>query len=110
MSDAALRDYLSGGLKNHKDGVELACHPSWEQAIFVAQRHNLFAALPALPENSQIIYGGKASVSTKATRQLAAKKLGGGHVSFHPDLHHLFPFHQPEFSIAALSRALGKAC
>lgn len=109
MSDAALRDYLDGGLKDHPDGVQLSCHPLWEQAIFVAQGHNLFKALPSLPANTQIVYGGKAAVSTPQTRNAVYRKLRGGHISYHREFHHLFPFHEPEFSQGVLRKVIEAA-
>lgn len=109
ISDDMLRDYLEGGLIDHADGVQLACHPLWEQAIFTAQGHNLFKALPHLPQNSQIIYGGKSAVSTAATRKAVHRKLKGGETSFHREFHHLFPFHAPEFAQNVLRKALEAA-
>jgi pimeloyl-ACP methyl ester carboxylesterase len=46
FSDEALRDYLTGGLIADGEGVKLACDPLWEQAIFTAQGHNVFKAMP----------------------------------------------------------------
>lgn len=106
MSDQALKDYLEGGLIPHENGVQLACHPLWEQAIFTAQGHNVFNALPALPANTQIIYGGKGAVSTRSTRKAVQNKLRGGAVSYHSGFHHLFPFHEPDFALDALTKAL----
>ena len=106
ISDQTLRDYLDGGLKPHENGVQLACHPEWEQAIFAAQGHNMFKALGALPENSQLIYGGKAAVSTPSIRVKVQKRLNGGTVIYRKDLHHLFPFQRPDVAIEALQTAL----
>ncbi len=109
MEDDTLRDYLVGGIKGHSDGVQLACHPQWEQAIFTAQGHNLFKALPDLPANSHIIYGGKSAVSTNRTRAAVHRQLRGGEVSYYRDYHHLFPFHEPEFCQDRLRKTLKQA-
>lgn len=106
MPDEVLRDYLEGGLKPHTDGVQLSCHPLWEQAIFTAQGHNLFKALPNLPANTHIIYGGKAAVSSPRTRKAVHRKLKGGQTAYHRDFHHLFPFHEPDFAVDILRKAL----
>lgn len=106
MGDQILKDYLEGGLKPHPDGVQLACHPSWEQAIFVAQGHNLFKAAPSLPANSHILYGGKSAVSTPRTRRAVQRALNGVRVEYQGHLHHLFPFHEPSLATALLQRVL----
>ncbi len=109
ISDQTLRDYLEGGLKPHQDGVQLACNPGWEQAIFAAQGHNMFKALGALPNHSQIIYAGKAPVSTPLIRAKVQRRLSGGQVIYQKELHHLFPFQRPDVAIKALKQALGRA-
>ena len=109
MSDAALNDYLEGGLKLHEDGVQLSCHPLWEQAIFAAQGSGLFRHLKNLPENTQIVYGGKSAVSTNAIRSKVSHKLRGGEVSYYRDFHHLFPFHEPEFVTDLFQSVIVKA-
>ena len=98
MSDDVLRDYIKGGLVKREDSMwELACHPKWEQAIFVAQWHNLFKAARALPDNSQIIYaGGRPPVSTSGTRRSVQKAQPRINVKFDPELGHLFPFIQTD--------------
>ena len=104
MLDAVLRDYIEGGLVEREDGVwELACDPKWEQAIFVAQWHNLFKAARALPNNSRFIYaGGRPPVSTVSTRRAVQKAQPNINVEFDPTLGHLFPFIETERSIETL--------
>lgn len=106
IDDEILNDYLTGGLKPHEDGVQLACHPLWEQAIFTAQGHNLFKALPSLPVNTHIIYGGKAAVSSPRTRKAVHRKLKGRQTAYHREFHHLFPFHERDFATDVLRKAL----
>ncbi len=122
FDDQALRDYLTGGLKPHADGVQLACHPLWEQAIFAAQAHNMFKAAKFLPKHTHIISAGRGAVSTKRLRQKIQNQIrdgygarpngsqaghvGGGYVDFKPELTHLFPFQNTEFA----SQVLRAAC
>lgn len=110
FTDQALRDYLEGGLKLHPDGVQLACHPLWEQAIFAAQGQNVFRHLSVLPENSSIHYAGAVgAISTPGLRRYVGKKLKSGDVTFHADFGHLFPFHHPDFTVSILSQRLQQA-
>ena len=108
MPDEVLRDYISGGLVERADGVwELACDPRWEQAIFVAQWHNLFKAARALPDNSKIIYaGGRPPVSTEGTRRAVQKAQPNIDVRFDTKLGHLFPFIQTDFAVQILQDVL----
>lgn len=109
IADGVLQDYLTGGLKPHPDGVQLACHPLWEQAIFAAQGSGIFKHLKHLPANTQIIYGGKSPVSTNAIRSKVARLLSGGEVAYHREFHHLFPFQNPVFATDILRAVLEKS-
>jgi pimeloyl-ACP methyl ester carboxylesterase len=106
VQEQILQDYLDGGLLEAKTGVKLACNPLWEQAIYTAQGHNIFKAAHYLPDDSRIIYGGKAAVSTPGTRQKIERILGEGSVEYRPDFHHLFPFQETEFCQSELRRAM----
>ncbi|MGB6317771.1 MAG: alpha/beta hydrolase, partial [Litorimonas sp.] len=66
VPDPVLRDYLDGGTRELSEGgVALACDPLWEQAIFVAQAHDLFRQVPRLPDASRIVFAGaRGRVST----------------------------------------------
>jgi pimeloyl-ACP methyl ester carboxylesterase len=110
MEDEVLRDYIKGGLVQRADGMwELACNPKWEQAIFVAQWHNLFKAARALPDNSKIIYaGGRVPVSSKSTRAAVQNAQPNIDVTFDPNLGHLFPFIQTELATRVLKDILSK--
>ncbi len=111
MPDAILQDYISGGLIECADGSwELACGPKWEQAIFVAQWHNVFKAARALPENSTFIYaGGRPPVSTARTRRAIEKARAGMTVTFDPALGHLFPLTKPELATETLRSVINAA-
>ena len=98
VSDEALRDYLIGGLKPHTDGMELACSPSWEQAMFIAQGHNIFKAAKSYSGPIKFIYARQSGVSTKGTRRAIARAVGAANVDYRKDFAHFFPFHESEFT------------
>jgi len=110
FSDEALRDYLTGGLVPDGEGVKLACDPLWEQAIFVAQGHNVFKAAPHLPRNnSHITFAGKhGAVSFKSGRNAIAKTIGAENVVFDKDRAHMFPMHDAGYAMERLRAALNK--
>ena len=103
VSDEALRDYLEGGLKPHPDGVQLACEPVWEQAMFLAQGHNIFKAAKKAPKHVQLIYAGNDGPSTRGRRRAMTRILGAENVHFRKDFAHFFPFHEPEYAVNVLS-------
>ena len=107
--DEALRDYLTGGLMPNGEGVKLTCHPHWEQAIFVAQGHNVFKAASSLPrDNSHITFAGKyGAVSFKSGRDFMAKVLGAENVIYDKARAHMFPMHDPNYARERLREALG---
>jgi len=109
FSQTALEDYLNGGLKPHPDGVQLACDPLWEQAIFVAQNHNLFKNAKYLPANTHIISAGNGPVSTHFSRAKLRRRLRGGRLEFKKDFAHLFPMHEAAYSVTCLKEVLKKA-
>lgn len=108
FTDEALRDYLTGGLVAEGDGVRLACDPLWEQAIFVAQGHNVFKAVPHLPRgNSHVTFAGKhGAVSFRSGRNAIAKVIGAENVIFDKDRAHMFPMHDPDYATGRLRDAL----
>jgi len=111
FTDEALRDYLTGGLVSDGDGVKLACDPLWEQAIFVAQGHNVFKAVPHMPRNnSHVTFAGKyGAVSFRSGRNAIAKVIGDENVIFDKDRAHMFPMHDPDYAVQKLRDALMKS-
>ncbi|MEM9600469.1 MAG: hypothetical protein AAF926_05570 [Pseudomonadota bacterium] len=111
VPDNVLRDYLEGGLEPAKEGgMRLSCDPQWEQAIFVAQSHNLFARAPLLPDNSRIIFAGaRDRVSTPAQRRLLQRRQPAISVEYEADRAHLFPLHDPAFASDVLQNVLSRA-
>ena len=107
MPDAVLRDYLIGGLKPDGDRMVLACAPEWEQAIFVAQSHNLWPCIPLLPDNSRIVFAGaRGKVSTAGQRKAMARKQPAISVEFEAERAHLFALSDPDFAADVLRSVL----
>jgi pimeloyl-ACP methyl ester carboxylesterase len=111
VPDPVLRDYLDGGLIETDDGqMRLACDPVWEQAIFAAQAHNVFARLPLLPNNSRIVFaGGRGQVSTRAQRARLQRSQPGLSIEFQAGFNHLFPLQEPAFATEVLRSVLDAA-
>lgn len=110
FSDEALRDYLTGGLIPDGEGMKLACDPLWEQAIFVAQGHNVFKAAPHLPkDNSHITFAGKyGAVSFRSGRNAFAKIIGAENVVFDKNRAHMFPMHDQPYATGRLREAISR--
>jgi len=109
VPDEVLNDYLTGGLELRGQAYHLRCDPLWEQAIYVAQDHNLYKAAKALPDNSHIIYAGKfALASTPSTRRLVQKSQPNMQVTFDTELAHLFPLQNPDLAAQLLRDVLAK--
>jgi len=102
VSDSVLRDYITGGTKLHPVGVELACAPKWEQAVFTAQGQNIFKATKAYSGPKRIIYAGKYGPSIKSTRRKMEKIVGPDNFKFHKDYAHFFPLQKPEVAVEAM--------
>lgn len=110
VPDAVLRDYLAGGLRAVENRMELACHPDWEQAIFVAQSHNVFRCVPKLPDKSHIVFAGaRGRVSTKRQRQSIQRLQPNITVGFEAERAHLFPLEDPYFASGILRSVLNDA-
>ena len=111
VSDQVLRDYLEGGLIPMDAGqMRLACDPDWEQAIYVAQGHNAFRNIPALPDNSRLIFAGSyGRVSTAGLRRTAQCLQPDMSVEYHQDFTHLFPLETPDFTTDVLRDVINQA-
>ena len=111
VPDPVLRDYVLGGTRDRADGgVELACDPLWEQAIFAAQAHNLFRQVSKLPDASRIVFAGaRGRVSTKAQRDLIARRQPAISVEFQPTFNHLFPLQETAFATHVLRSVMQQA-
>ena len=109
VPDDVLMDYLSGGLRPAEDGMALACDPEWEQAIFVAQSHNVFRSIPLLPDATHIVFAGaRGRVSSAGQRRTIQKLQPEITVDFEPDRTHLFPLQDPDFAAGLLRSVLKK--
>jgi len=109
ISDDILKDYLEGGLQPHPEGVQLACDPKWEQAVFCAQSHNLYRAAQYLPENSQAHYAGKFAVSSGRTRAKLGRTIGPENIIFNKEFSHMFPLQEPDYAVQALTEVIKRA-
>lgn len=110
VPDEVLRDYLEGGLRASEGGAALACHPDWEQAIFVAQSHNVFRSISHLPDNTHFVFaGGKGRVSTEGQRRTLKRLQPGITVDLESERAHLFPLHDPDFAASILSSVMKTA-
>lgn len=108
VSDPVLRDYFDGGTKVAEDGqLRLSCDPLWEQAIFCAQGHNMFSNIPALPDNSVIVFAGRhGKVSTAGQRRALSRLQPKIDIQFETSRDHLFPLQDPDFARSTLARVL----
>jgi len=111
FTDEALRDYLTGGLIPHENGVQLACHPLWEQKIFTGQGNDTFKAAKSLPrQNSHITFAGRhGAVSFRPGRNALAKIIGAENVVYDKSRAHMFPMHEPDYAVGRLKDVLAKA-
>lgn len=110
MRDDVLLNYLEGGLIADGEGVRLTCDPQWEQAIFVAQGHNLYKAAKALPRaNSHITFAGKyGAVSAASTRKAFTDILGAQSITYNDELTHMFPLVEIDYATARLKDVISK--
>ena len=106
VPDVILRDYLEGGLKPHKDGVELACAPKWEQAVFGAQHHNTFRGLRFLPVKRHIVFAGPNSPTPAFVQAKVSRLIGENNTQSDDSLEHLFPLQNPQFATDILANML----
>ncbi len=109
FDDAVLRDYLLGGLIATDQGVRLACDPKWEQAIFPAHDHNLYAAAKDLPtDNTNIVFATSGAPNTPLSRQRLRRVVGSKNVIRAKETNHMFPLNQPNLARKFLAEALMK--
>ena len=110
MSDGILINYLEGGTAADGEGVRLTCDPLWEQAIFVAQGHNLYKAAKSLPfANSHITFAGNyGAVSAASTRRYFTNLLGEQSIQYNAELNHMFPLEETEYATACLKRVISE--
>ena len=104
--DQVLRDYLTDGMRSVEGSVRLACEPAWEQAIFVAQAHDVIGAAKFLPRFSRIMFAGRGAPQTPGAREAIAKTLGPDRVARDMEVGHLFPLERPELATEVLKGAL----
>ena len=104
--DQVLRDYLTDGMRADGNGVRLSCAPAWEQAIFVAQAHDVIGAAKFLPRFSRILFAGRGAPQTPGARERIARVLGPDRVARDMEVGHLFPLERPELATQVLRDTL----
>ena len=111
VPDEVLRDYVEGGTRERLDGgVRLACDPLWEQAIFAAQAHNMFARVPLLPDASRIVFAGARGAVSTARQQASVQRLQPNiAVECEAERQHLFPLQDPAFASGVLLDVMQRA-
>lgn len=108
FSDETLWDYVSGAFvpqtNEDGDGVRLLCRPKWEQFTYVAQGHNLKAAIRQLPKNSHILI----TNFVKPVHWIPKMQKQCPHIQIDhcPELDHFYPLINPEISLPALKNIL----
>ncbi len=110
FKDDVLQDYINGGFIEREGQLHLACEPKWEQAVFAAQRHNLYKAARSLPKNNtQVIFASIQAPSSPLARERMRGIVGARNVQRLKGLNHMFPLNRPEVARAALIQALNPA-
>ena len=92
-----LADYLSEGLVETGDGLELACAPEWEASNYAAQSHDPWRALRRFDGPVRILKAERDSTchaTSDAGRKLTVETVAGGT--------HFFPMLHPEVARDAL--------
>ncbi|MGA0969845.1 MAG: alpha/beta fold hydrolase [Ilumatobacteraceae bacterium] len=93
-----LEDYVRYGTvdADDGDGIELACRPSFEAAVFTsAHRFPLFAQLPEIDLATTVISGVVQDMQPSAFAAAVANRLPNGHLISRSDLDHFGPFVDP---------------
>ena len=100
--DAALADYVAGGVRARPDGeVDLACAPAWEAANYAAQRHDPYVALARVRAPVRIL-----KAERNSTCRLApGERRPGVTVEVVPDTGHFLPVERPDVLRDALLEA-----
>ena len=102
-----LRDYIDGGTREHKDGVELTCEPDWEARIYIGSMgNNLFRAAKHLPEHRLYIQAINGGASTPTARAKIRNIAGKDSVIADRNVGHLFPLETPDFVVEHMNRLL----
>ncbi|MFC3077435.1 alpha/beta fold hydrolase [Phenylobacterium terrae] len=99
-SEAMLADYLGDGLREADDAVELACAPAWEVSNYLAQAHDVRAALGRVTAPVRIL-----KAETGSTCRLEAAP-GHVEITIVPGTTHFLPMERPDVAVEALKAAL----
>ena len=108
LAPAALRAYVDHGLRDRPDGdgVELACAPATEAAVFEnGLTHDTFAHLGEVRCPVTVAAGGEAGGPAQMARAVAGA-LPHGTFELHPELTHFGPMEDPAAMATAVRTAL----
>ena len=110
FQEKMMRDYIEGGTRAHKDGVELTCEPDWEARIYIGSMgNNLFRAAKYLPPHRLYIQAIKGGASTPTARAKISHIAGKENVIADRNIGHLFPLEDPDFVAGHMSKLLKKS-
>lgn len=102
-----LDDYVRFGTIECDDGVELACRPSFEAAVFTsAHRNGLFDRLTEIDLDVTVISGIVEEMQPSAFASAIAERLPNGRLINRSDLDHFGPFVDPASTAATINEAL----
>lgn len=104
--DDCLKNYITDGFADYKDGVRLACRPKWEMLTYVNQAQNMKRRIAALPSGSRLLITDFVKQS-QGWMLRAKQKNPGLTIDYYPKKDHFFPITEPEFSQKALQDILG---
>jgi len=105
--DDCLKNYITDGFVDYKDGVRLACRPRWEMLTYVNQSQNMKRRIAALPAGSRIIITDFVK-QRQGWMGRAQQKNADLTINYYPKKDHFFPITEPDFSREALNDILGR--
>ena len=92
--DVFLRAYLSAATRRHAEGVELACPPKYEAALFNSFDHDPLAAASQIAVPFSVLLGEEMGVAVQT--QPFFQALGPGKIKTVPATTHFLPMESPE--------------
>ena len=98
-----LRAYLSAATRRHEDGVELACPPKYEAAVFNSLEHDALTPASQIGVPFSVLLAEHGSVTMET--QPFFQALGPGKISTVPGSTHFLPMELPE-TVRAEARRL----
>ncbi len=95
--DQVLRDYITGGTRDSKDGqVELACAPAWEAHVFRSSGTYIWDRLARIKAPITIIHGNVFSTCSEPVTQRMARLHPSAKIILVDGASHFLPMEFPE--------------